>query len=167
MRFPNILCLPLRGRRARDNDRREAVAVSENVPAIPRPTVSGSAASNRNIPVLPKPVTQPQVVTPPEPKPLPPPTPKTTKPPAQQVQPQAIKPQTQQVQPQVTKPPTQQVQPQVIKPPIRRVQYEITKKRAPVAPARLDLPAWEHGTIERIFNVTLEVCVVFVGKVSP
>lgn len=33
----------------------------------------------------------------------------------------------------------------------------ITKKRTPVSPVHLDLPSWEHETLGRILNVTLDV----------
>ena len=129
MRFPNLLCLPLGGRRGRGKARREAVAVKATDPAVPSPTGSGPGAADANNPRSFKPAAPPQGVALTKPKPIPPPTPKSIPRPT----------------PKTTQPPTRKVQPQ------------ITKKEAPAAPVPLDLPAWEHETIGHVLNVTLDV----------
>ncbi|KAF9644135.1 hypothetical protein BDM02DRAFT_3272627 [Thelephora ganbajun] len=46
--------------------------------------------------------------------------------------------------------------PKITQPPAQSVPPPITKKRVPATPVHLDLPTWEHETIEHVFNVTLD-----------
>lgn len=56
--------------------------------------------------------------------------------------------------------------PKSSQPPTKPVQPPIIRKRAPPTPSHLDLPTWEHETIGHVFNVTLDVRIVCLFRMT-